>query len=62
VNKIEQIMCADMPYLKNVCDREVNPELGRIAGTTGETLQSYPLALTQLIITYHMLKATQIYQ
>lgn len=62
VNKIEQIMCADMPYLKNVCDREINPELGKIAGTTGETLQSYPLALTQLIITYHMLKATQIYQ
>ncbi|MTJ22099.1 phosphoribulokinase [Dolichospermum sp. UHCC 0352] len=62
VNKIEQIMCNDMPYLNNVCDRESNPELGKIAGTTGETLQSYPLALTQLIITYHMLKATQIYQ
>lgn len=62
VNKIEHIMCNDMPYLKNVCDREINPELGKIAGTTGETLQSYPLALTQLIITYHMLKATQIYQ
>ena len=62
VNKIEQIMCCDLPYLKNVCDREINPELGKIAGTTGETLQSYPLALTQLIITYHMLKATQIYQ
>lgn len=62
VNKIEHIMCNDMPYLKNVCDREINPELGTIAGTTGETLQSYPLALTQLIITYHMLKATQIYQ
>ncbi|MFM2063947.1 MAG: hypothetical protein RLZZ507_3618 [Cyanobacteriota bacterium] len=62
VNKIEHIMCNDMPYLKNICDREINPELGKIAGTTGETLQSYPLALTQLIITYHMLKATQIYQ
>ncbi|WP_353930591.1 phosphoribulokinase [Okeanomitos corallinicola TIOX110] len=62
VNNIEHIMCNDMPYLKNVCDREINPELGTIAGTTGETLQSYPLALTQLIITYHMLKATQIYQ
>ncbi|WP_413171352.1 phosphoribulokinase [Anabaena azotica] len=62
VNKIEHIMCSDMPYLKNICDREINPELGKIAGTTGETLQSYPLALTQLIITYHMLKATQIYQ
>ncbi|MBD2663839.1 phosphoribulokinase [Richelia sinica FACHB-800] len=62
VNKIEHVMCSDMPYLQNVCDREINPELGKIAGTTGETLQSYPLAITQLIITYHMLKATQIYQ
>ncbi|TAE52435.1 MAG: phosphoribulokinase [Nostocales cyanobacterium] len=62
VNNIEHIMCNDMPYLKNVCDREINPELGKIAGTTGETLQSYPLALTQLIITYHMLKATQMHQ
>ena len=61
VSKIEHIMCEDMPNLKNVCDREINPELGKIAGTTGETLQSYPLALTQLIITYHMLKATQTY-
>ncbi|MFS8889009.1 hypothetical protein NW823_11680 [Synechococcus sp. R55.1] len=31
-------------------------------GTTGELLQSYPLALTQLLITYHMLKAANIYQ
>ena len=59
VNKLEQIICSDMPNLKNVCDRESNPELGKISGTTGETLQSYPLALTQLLITYHMLKATQ---
>jgi phosphoribulokinase len=62
VNKLEHIICSDMPYLRSVCDRESNPELGKIAGTTGETLQSYPLALTQLIITYHMLKATQTYQ
>ena len=62
VNKLEHILCSDMPYLLNVCDREINPELGKVAGTTGETLQSYPLALTQLIITYHMLKATQMYQ
>jgi phosphoribulokinase len=62
VNKLEQLICSDMPYLKSICDRESNPELGKIAGTTGETLQSYPLALTQLLITYHMLKATQIYQ
>ncbi|HLO88257.1 MAG TPA: phosphoribulokinase [Nostocaceae cyanobacterium] len=60
--KLEHIMCSDMPYLQNICNREINPELGKIAGTTGETLQSYPLAITQLIITYHMLKATQIYQ
>lgn len=62
VNKLEQMICSDMPYLKNVCDRESNPELGKITGTTGETLQSYPLALTQLLITYHVLKATQIHQ
>lgn len=62
VNKLEHIICSDMPHLRNICDRESNPELGRIAGTTGETIQSYPLALTQLIITYHMLKATQMYQ
>ena len=62
VNKLEHILCEDLPYLLNVCDREINPELGKVAGTTGETLQSYPLALTQLIITYHMLKATQMYQ
>lgn len=62
VSKLEHILCSDMPYLLNVCDREINPELGKVAGTTGETLQSYPLALTQLIITYHMLKATQMYQ
>ncbi len=62
VNKLEHIICSDMPHLRNICDRESNPELGKIAGTTGETIQSYPLALTQLIITYHMLKATQMYQ
>ncbi len=62
VNRLEQIICSDMPNLKNVCDREANPELGKVAGTTGETLKSYPLALTQLLITYHMLKATQISQ
>jgi phosphoribulokinase len=62
VNKLEHIICSDMPHLQNICDRESNPELGKVAGTTGEILQSYPLALTQLIITYHMLKATQMYQ
>jgi phosphoribulokinase len=59
---LERMICADMPSLCNVCDRDINPNLGNITGTTGETLQSYPLALTQLLITYHMLKATQTHQ
>jgi phosphoribulokinase len=59
VDRLERIICSDMPNLKNVCDRESNPDLGKVAGTTGESIQSYPLALTQLLITYHMLKATQ---
>ena len=62
VRQLEQIICSDMPHLSNICSVEGNPELGRLTGTTGEMLQSYPLALTQLLITYHMLKATQSYQ
>lgn len=62
VRDLEKMICADMPYLDNVCNRESNPNLGRIAGTTGEALQSYPLALKQLLITYHILKATQNHQ
>ncbi len=59
INILEQMICADMPDLHTVCNREVNPNLGNITGTTGEILQSYPLALTQLLITYYMLKATK---
>lgn len=62
VQELEQLMCNDMPNLEGVCDRESNPELGKLVGTTGETIQSNPLALTQLLITYHMLKAPQIRQ
>ena len=62
VTELEKIICSDMPNLQSICSLEGNPELGRVTGTTGETLQSYPLALTQLLITYYMLKATQIYQ
>lgn len=62
VDELEKIICSDMPNLWNFCNRETNPELGKISGTTGETLQSYPLALTQILITYHMIKATQTYQ
>jgi phosphoribulokinase len=58
VKTLARMICADLPELHSVCDLEINPNLGQITGTTGETLQSYPLALTQLLITYHMLKAT----
>ncbi len=57
VRELEKIMCSEVPYLGQFCSLEGNQELGKIVGTTGETLQSYPLALTQLLITYHMLKA-----
>lgn len=59
VAELEHFICGDLPHLLNMCNREVNPELGKVTGTTGETLQSYPLALTQLLIAYHMLKAVQ---
>lgn len=57
VRELEKIMCSEVPYLGRFCSLEGNQELGKVTGTTGETLQSYPLALTQLLITYHMLKA-----
>lgn len=62
VLELERFLCNDMPNLMTVCDRELNPELGQVTGTTGESLQSFPLAITQLLITYHMLKATQAFQ
>ena len=62
VYELEKLICSDMPNLKNICNRESNPDLGKLIGTTGETIQSNPLALTQLLITYHMLKAPQIRQ
>lgn len=62
VLELEHFLCNDMPNLMTICNREMNPELGRLIGTTGESLQSYPLAITQLLITYHMLKATQAFQ
>ena len=57
VQKLERILCGEVPYLGQFCSLEGNQEVGKLVGTTGETLQSYPLALTQLLITYHMLKA-----
>jgi phosphoribulokinase len=58
VQELEEFICGHLPALLNVCDRESNPELGKVTGTTGEALQSYPLAITQLLIAYHMLNAT----
>ncbi len=34
-----------------------NDGIGDITGTTGEKLRSHPLALTQLLVAYHLLKA-----
>jgi len=58
VHELERMLCKEVPYLGQFCSLEGNPGLGKIVGTTGETLQSYPLAITQLLITYHVLKAT----
>lgn len=57
VQKLERMMCNDVPHLGQFCSIEGNKEIGTVTGTTGETLRSYPLAITQLLITYHMLKA-----
>jgi phosphoribulokinase len=62
VSELERLLCNEIPYLGRFCSLEGNQNLGRVTGTTGETLQSYPLALTQLLITYHMLKAAYIHQ
>jgi phosphoribulokinase len=59
VVELERFICSDSAHLMQMCDREVNPELGKITGTTGESLQSYPLAITQILVTYHMLRAIQ---
>lgn len=60
VQELERILCNEIPYLGQFCSIEGNQDIGKIVGTTGETLQSYPLALTQLLITYHMLKADKV--
>jgi phosphoribulokinase len=60
VNTLEMMLCNELPSLKNFCSSGGNQNLGILAGTTGEILQSYPLALTQLLIAYHMIKATKL--
>lgn len=59
VRELEKMMCSDSPHLVNICNLEANPSLGIVTGTTGELIQNYPLAITQLLIAYHMLEATQ---
>jgi phosphoribulokinase len=61
VTTLERVLCNEVPYLGKFCSLEGNQDVGRVIGTTGETLQSYPLALTQLLITYHILKAANIH-
>jgi phosphoribulokinase len=62
VIELERLLCNEVPYLGQFCSLEGNNSIGKVVGTTGETLQSYPLAITQLLITYHMLKAAKVYQ
>ncbi len=61
VHELEKILCSEMPHLRGFCSTEGNSEIGKLVGTTGEVLQSYPLALTQLLIAYHMMKAIHLY-
>ncbi|MEM9156160.1 MAG: phosphoribulokinase [Cyanobacteria bacterium P01_F01_bin.33] len=56
VVELERVLCNEVPHLGQFCSLEGNQDLGTVVGTTGETLRSYPLAITQLLITYHMLK------
>ena len=60
VQELERVLCNEVPYLGKFCSLEGNTDIGKLIGTTGETLQSYPLAMTQLMITYHMLKAMRV--
>lgn len=60
VVELERMLCHEVPYLGQFCSLNGNEDIGKVTGTTGETLQSYPLALTQLLVTYHMLKASHV--
>jgi len=62
VRELEKIICDEMPNLWSFCRTEGHPDIGRLTSTTGEVIQSYPLAITQLLVSYHMIKATQAYQ
>jgi phosphoribulokinase len=60
VQALERLLCNEVSHLGQFCSLQGNEDIGKVTGTTGETLQSYPLAITQLLITYHMLKAARV--
>ena len=60
VKELERLLCNEVPFLGQFCSVEGNQEIGKVVGTTGEMLQSYPLAITQLLVAYHMLKASKL--
>lgn len=62
VTELERVLCNEVPSLGQFCSLQGNEDLGKLVGTTGEVLQSYPLALTQLLVAFHILKAAKIYQ
>lgn len=62
VRDLEKILCSEVPSLDHFCRTDSEVEIGKVTGTTGETIQSYPLAITQLLIAYHMLKASYLHQ
>jgi len=62
VHELERMMCHEVQELHQFCSLNGNVGIGKVIGTTGETLQSYPLAITQLLITYHVMKAANTHQ
>ncbi|BAC92365.1 phosphoribulokinase [Gloeobacter violaceus] len=57
VKELQDVLCEEMANGSQLCN--IPADLGKVTGTTGETLQSHPLAISQLLITYHMLKASR---
>ena len=62
VRELERLFCNEVPHLGQFCNLDDGESIGKVTGTTGEFLQSYPLAITQLLITYHMIKESNVYQ
>ncbi len=59
VKELQDVLCEEMADMSQMCN---HADIGKVSGTTGELLQSYPLAISQLLITYHMVKAVNGYQ